>query len=70
MKSIRGFFFFNWGKKGSPLYMELKASTYSIPTFVLIKITNSCALIALARLKGGEGHSKMEKDLVKYYFDS
>lgn len=52
------------------MYMELKVSTYSIPTFVLIKITNSCALTALARLKGGEGHSKMEKDLVKYYFDS
>lgn len=49
--------------------MELKTSTYHMSTFVLIKIANNCALAAWARLKTGEGHSKIEKDLVKYYLD-
>lgn len=49
--------------------MELKISTYCMSTFVLIKIANNCVLAAWARLKEGEGHSKIEKDLVKYYFD-
>lgn len=49
--------------------MELKVSTYSMSTFVLIKIANNCALTAPAGLKEGESHSKIEKDLVKHYFD-
>lgn len=49
--------------------MELKVSTYSMFTFVLIKIANNCGLAVWATLKEGEGHSKIEKDLVKYYFD-
>ena len=39
------------------------------PTFILIEIANKCALTAQARLEEGEGHSRVEKDLVKYYFD-
>lgn len=38
-------------------------------TFILVKIANNCALTAPAGLKESEGHSKIEKDLVKYYFD-
>lgn len=38
-----------------------------MPTFVLIKIANSCVLAAQTRLKEDEGHSKIEKDLVKHY---
>lgn len=49
--------------------MEPKVSTYSMSTFVSIKIANNCALTAPAGQKEGEGHSKIEKDLVKYYFD-
>jgi len=37
--------------------------------FILIEIANTCALAAQARLEEGEGHCKVERDLVKYYFD-
>lgn len=46
--------------------MKLKVGTYSIPTFVLIEIANTCVLAAQASLEEGEGHCKVEKDLVKY----
>lgn len=49
--------------------IELKVGTYSIPTFVLVEIANACVLATQARLEEGEGHSKIEKDLVNYYFD-
>lgn len=64
-KKKKNFFFFLIRERS----MELKTSTYHMSTFVLIKIANNCALAARARLKEGEGHSKIEKDLVKYYFD-
>lgn len=48
--------------------MELKVITYTVTAFVFIKIA-AFAELAPARLKEGEGHSKIEKDLVKYYFD-
>lgn len=46
-----------------------KVTTYSISTFVLIKIASNCALAVWARLKEFESHSEIEKDLVKYYYE-